>query len=195
MKRQTVTIRIERVGPHSLADLGALFGSERSIEGCWCMWFVVPVNEFHAGKSGANRERFVATMERDNVPMGLIAYVDGAAAGWCAAGPRERYRRALQIPTYRGGPKEDDTKIWLVPCLYVRAAFREASLGTQLLEAAVAMAREFGATAIEGMPFAGGVRRTGGDTQVGFEGLFRRCGFAVVRRPSATRVVMRREFA
>lgn len=185
--------RIEEVGETSIPALDGLFCSDRAIAGCWCMWFVIPVKEFHEGKNGANKTRFIEMMNGEKSPMGLVAYEGEIAVGWCAVGPRARYRRALKIPSYRGGPKEDDARIWLVPCLYVRADLRESGLGSDLLKAAVALATDHGADAIEGMPFSSGMRRTGGDTQVGFEGLFRRCGFTPVRRPSETRVVMRKD--
>jgi hypothetical protein len=62
-----------------------------------------------------------------------------------------------------------------------------------MLEAAVQLAQEQGATAIEGFPFSGSGRRASGDVQVGTESVFSACGFSVIRTPSSSRVVMRRE--
>lgn len=66
---------------------------------------------------------------------------------------------------------------------------------TALLEGAVGLARAHGASAIDGFPLAGDGRRSGGDLQVGVEPLFAACGFEAVRRPSANRVIMRRDLA
>jgi error-prone DNA polymerase len=62
-----------------------------------------------------------------------------------------------------------------------------------LLSAAVACAQDHGAVAIEGIPFADTTRPTGADAMVGTQSLFEQGGFAVDNRPSARRVVMRKE--
>ena len=157
------------------------------------MWFIIPVKEFHAAGSEGNRAEFrELTMTSDN-PMGLIAYQDGGPVGWAAVGPKSRYVRALSTPTYRGGVSTDDSSIWLIPCFFVRKAARGTGIPRALLKAAVQSARENGAAAIDGFPFSGDKRRSSGDIQVGFESVFLSCGFELLRTPSASRVVMRRE--
>lgn len=115
------------------------------------------------------------------------------AVGWCAVGPRRRYARAVRTPTFKGRDPNEDDAVWLVPCFFVHRDARRAGVSRALLEAAIRLAQEHGATAIEGFPYAGSKRRSGGDLQVGFEPLFASCSFSVARRPSGNRVVMRRE--
>jgi hypothetical protein len=55
------------------------------------------------------------------------------------------------------------------------------------------LAQKHGGVALEAFPYAEPARRSK-ETQVGFEAVFSRCGFAVIRRPSASRVVMRLQF-
>jgi GNAT superfamily N-acetyltransferase len=112
--------------------------------------------------------------------------------GWCAVGPRSRYRRALKTPTYIGRDPSEDDSVWLVPCFFVRQDARRAGLVEMLLQAAVGLAKEHGARAIEGFPFTGEKRRSS-DTQVGFESVFSACRFVAIRTPSPSRVIMRRE--
>ncbi|MCA9970136.1 MAG: GNAT family N-acetyltransferase [Anaerolineales bacterium] len=188
-----MTLTVQPVTERLLDDLAQLFGTNEVTERCWCMWFIIPVKQFHAQGSAGNCAQFGALAAADAQPMGLLAYQDGEPVGWCAAGPRSRYVRALKTPTYRGGPPEDDDAVWLVPCFFVRPEARGAGVAQALLEAAVALAAAAGATAVEGFPFSGAKRRSGGDVQVGFEPLFAACGFEAVRAPSASRVVMRRE--
>ena len=102
--------------------------------------------------------------------------------------------RALKTPTYRGGEGEDDDRVWLVPCFFTRKDVRGSGVTRALLQAAVGLARQNGAAAIEGFPFSGTAKRSSGDVQVGFEALFSSCGFQIVRHPSPSRVVMRLEF-
>jgi hypothetical protein len=54
------------------------------------------------------------------------------------------------------------------------------------------MARNNAAPAIEGFPFARGAK-VSKETMVGVEAVFDAAGFEVDRRPSSTRVVMRKE--
>jgi GNAT superfamily N-acetyltransferase len=184
---------IKAVTSDLMDDVAQLFCSDKVAEKCWCMWFIMPVKAFHAAGSEGNRASFTELAARSKRPLGLLAYQNGEPVGWCAAGPRSRYVRALKTPTYRGGKEEDDNEVWLVPCFFVRKDAQGRGVSRALLETAVQLAQENGATAIEGFPYAGSKRRSGGDVQVGFEPLFASCGFAVIRAPSTSRVVMRRE--
>ena len=184
--------RIEQVTSALVDDLAKLFGSEKIANDCWCMWFIIPVKDFHAAGSDGNRASFCNLLAKSEHTPGLLAYQDAEPVGWCAVGPRSRYARALKTPTYRGGEAESDADIWLVPCLFVRKDVRRRGVSQALLEAAVDLAKQNGATAVEGFPFSGSKKRSG-DIQVGSEPLFAACGFDVIRTPSPGRVVMRRE--
>lgn len=186
-------LRIEKVTSDFIDDVAKLFNRDKATNGCWCMWFIIPVKDFHAAGSTGNRASFCNLLAKSEHPLGLLAYHGEEPVGWCATGPRSRYVRALKTPTYRGGDMESDSDIWLVPCLFVRKDARGHGVSHALLEAAVDLAKENGAAAIEGFPFSGSKRRSSGDIQVGFEALFSSCGFEVKRKPSPGRVVMRRE--
>jgi GNAT superfamily N-acetyltransferase len=177
----------------SMPDLATLFGSDKVTAGCWCMWFIIPVRDYHAAGGAGNRASFEALAADARHPMGLIGYRDGEPVGWCALGPRSRYVRAVKTPTYAGRDPAEDDSVWLIPCLYLRKDARRAKLTEELVLAAVRLARERGAAAIEAFPLTGGKRRSA-DTQVGFESVFARCGFSPSRRPTPSRVVMRLEF-
>jgi GNAT superfamily N-acetyltransferase len=190
-KGQSMEIRPADQG--SIEDLRDLFCTDRAAAGCWCMWFIVPVREYHAAGGAGNRARLRELAALSELPVGLIAYQDGAPVGWCAVGPRSRYVRAIRTPTYEGRDPQEDDAVWLLPCLFVRKEARRSGLSEQLVKAAVRLAQKHGAVALEAFPHAGQARRSK-DTQVGFEAVFSRCGFAVIRRPAASRVVMRLQF-
>jgi len=135
----------------------------------------------------------VLTASRGSEALGLLAYRDQEAVGWCAAGPRTRYARALRSPILKGRDEVEDSRVWLVPCFYVRRDARKGGVTRALLEGAAALARKHGAHAIEGFPLAGDRRRSTGEAFVGVEPLFAACGFTAVARPSASRVIMRRD--
>jgi len=173
-------------------DLGQLFATEDVASRCWCMWFIIPVNAFHAAGQEGNAASFRALADSSHEPLGLLAYHADKAVGWCAVGPRSRYVRALKTPTYKSVARDQDANIWLVPCFFVHPELRRSGVTRVLLEAAIRLATEHGATAIDSFPFAGTKPRSSGDRQVGYEALFASCGFEVIARPSVGRVVMRR---
>ena len=185
-------IQIRPVTRDSLSDAEAIFATSPETNGCSCMWFIIRVADYHAGGPSANRRRFRELVESSAMPVGLLAYGEAGVVGWCAAGPRSRFVRALRVPSFKGRDPSEDDAVWLVPCFYVPKDLRRAGVSRALLEGAVDLAREHGATAIEGFPFAWGAKISK-ESMVGVEALFASCGFRVQRRPSTTRVVMRRE--
>ena len=176
-----------------IPTLDALFATNQSAEACWCMWFLIPVKQFHANGVEGNKAAFTAVAHASREPMGILALDGDQAVGWCAVGPRSRFTRGVRTPTYAGrDPAEDDT-VWLVPCFFTRPDRRGSGITAGLLEAAVALAGEHGARAVEGFPFAADGPRSGSDKQVHDETVFTAQGFTVVRRPSRNRVVVRKE--
>ena len=188
-----MTLTIKPLTSDLIDELGRLFSTDRVADTCWCMWFTIPVKDYHAAGHAGNRASFCELALHSQGPLGLLAFQDQEPVGWCAVGPRARYIRALKTPTYRGGDAEDDSGVWMVPCFFVRKDMRGSGVSRALLEAAIELAKEQGATAIDGFPFSGSGRRSRGDVQVGTESVFSSCGFRVIRRPSSSRVVMRRE--
>lgn len=194
MRPNRSSLTVEPVVAGHRAALDDLFGADAMADRCWCLWFLIPVREFHdAGRDG-NRRRMMDLIEESAVPMGLLAFDDEVPVGWCGVGPRARYQRAIRTPTLRGWHSPDHDTTWFVPCFFVRPGHRERGVAGALLAAAVAAARSSGATAIEGFPLSGDRRRSSGsDFQTGVEALFAAHGFEPVHRPSSNRVVMRRE--
>ena len=155
------------------------------------MWFIIPVKDYHSAGAEGNRAAMTDLIQTSAEPMGLVAHHSGSVIGWCAAGPRERYVRAIKTPTYKGRNPSEDADVWLVPCLFVHPDHRREGISEALLTRAVELARQHGASAIEGFPYSGSKRRSSA-TQVGFESVFARCGFEPIRRPSDSRAVVRR---
>ena len=81
---------------------------------------------------------------------GVLAYVDGVVAGWCSVAPKASYRRLLGSRTIPH--LDEDRDLWSIVCFVVRVGYRRRGLMHQLLDAAVAHARDAGAELIEGYP-------------------------------------------
>lgn len=188
----TTEFTIRPVTTELIDDLGQLFATEEVATRCWCMWFIIPVKAFHAAGQEGNATSLRTLSASSHEPLGLLAYTADKAIGWCAIGPRSRYVRALQMPTYKRVAGDQDANIWLIPCFFVHPELRRSGVTRVLLEAALGLATAYGAAAVDSFPFAGTKPRSSGDRQVGYEALFASCGFEVIAQPSASRLVMRR---
>ena len=182
------------MGEAELTDLADLFGSARNTRHCWCMAFCTTRAQLALGWFGGGNRRRFAAMAADPVPMGVVAIVDDEPVGWAACGPRSRYLAAVDPtnPLTAVMQRSEDELAWLAPCLFVRPGYRGAGLTYALLRSAVEIAAEHAAVAIEGWPVAGPDRRPG-EEFVGREKVFTDLGFRALDRPSATRVIMRRD--
>lgn len=198
--RRTVrTMRMEvdtrPVGPGDLNDLAILFGAQRNTRHCWCTAFCVSGGQFAAGWfAGGNRRRFERMAAASATPVGVLAFVDGSPVGWGACGPRARYTAAIEgrSSLLRGRRRDEDHSVWLLACLFVASAYRGRGVTRALVGAAVDLARQEGALAIEGWPQAASASPSG-DAFVGREEVFQAAGFGCVDRPTPQRAVMRLE--
>jgi GNAT superfamily N-acetyltransferase len=187
------SLTVAPVTADRLDDLATLFGTSGTTRGCYCTWFLISAKESRAGWGGGNKDTFEACARAEGEPMGLLAYADGEPVGWCAAGPRSRFGRALRSTVLKQRDPAEHDRVWLVPCFFVRVGFRRQGIMRELLTRAVELAAGHGASAIEGFPLSGEQRRGSGDAYLGVEPLFAACGFTVVERPTPNRAVMRRD--
>lgn len=186
-----VDVQLAVVGPSHLENVGRLFAGNRTTSRCWCMAFCCTGRQFAVGwYTGGNRRRFEAMAAHG--PMGVLAMVDGEPVGWCACGPRSRFRAAEHG---RGGPlavrpRDDDASVWLLACTFITPDRRGQGLLLPLLRGAVDLARQQGAHSVEAWPVATGMRRRGME-HVGREDVFVRLGFRPVDRPLPDRTILR----
>jgi hypothetical protein len=185
--------------PDRFDDLVELFGPGGANSGCWCMWWRLPATAWSAGAGKAaldpqrgNKVAFERVVQSGE-PTGLLGYVDGRAAGWCALAPRLAYPRLLRSRTIKP-IAPDDPGVWSVTCFFIHRKQRNAGVAHELLTAAVVAAEAAGARAVEGYPVdAGEGRRASGDLFTGTVGQFARAGFAPVEHDGGgKRIVMRR---
>ncbi len=186
----------------SWEDLQVVFGTRGDPSNCQCQgykirdmdWKSVPVEE----RAARLRVQTGCGQPQANTTSGLVAYLDGEAAGWCAIEPRTAYLRLLRTRVPWSGRAEDrtDDGIWAVTCFVTRTGFRRRGVSRALARAAVDFARQRGARAVEGYPMITqpGQEITWGELHVGSRSIFAAAGFAEVSRPTLRRVVMRIDF-
>jgi GNAT superfamily N-acetyltransferase len=183
-------------------DLQAVFGTRGDPYHCQCQRYKIGRHEWTAvpREERARRLREETECGYSDAPAtsGLVAYLGGEPAGWCAVEPRTAFPRltTIRVPWTGRAEDKDDDGVWAVTCFVTRTGFRRHGVSRALAAAAVGFARERGARAVEGYPMITqpGREITWGELYVGSRSIFAAAGFAEVARPTTRRVVMRVEF-
>lgn len=196
-------IRVLPANEVPCADLMAVFGERGAASTCYCQRYKLAPGEAFKHVPRQDRAERLRSQARCGDPAspetsGLVAYLDGEPAGWCAVEPRPAYFGLLRV--YRTpweGRDEDrtDASVWSVTCVLVRAGYRGRGVAYALAAAAVDHARARGARALEAYPMrteAGHI--TWDEIHVGAQGIFAAAGLTEVSRPGIRRVVMRVDF-
>jgi GNAT superfamily N-acetyltransferase len=182
-------MRIVELTADTWPALEKLFSANKTVGGCWCVWFLRPHADVEAGWGAGNR---AFLRDRLGEPLGLLALDEsGEPDGWVAVAPRSAYPRLAtsKITQSDAGP---DT--WSVTCFFVHRRARRQGLAAALLSAAVDFAAERGAAAVEGHPVdTAGARRAAGDIFHGTLDMFLAAGFALVDRRGTRRALVRKE--
>ncbi|GGH45999.1 GNAT family N-acetyltransferase [Microbacterium album] len=164
---------------------------------CQCAWPLMPSAQWRSSSLEERQEMLHAEIA-GGPPPGVVAYVDGGAAGWIRVGPRTSQARIPRSRIVKGGSVEppEDPSVWAVTCFSVRKEHRRKGLNAALLDAAVGYAREAGARVLEGYPIATDtVTPTANELFVGSLSTFLGAGFREIARPTARRVVVALDLA
>ena len=181
-----------------LADLASLFGQGGDPKWCWCSFYRLRGVDFRTATAASNRsvlERAVESTAASGRAPGLIAYRDGETVGWVSLGPRDDFERLTHS---RVLAPIDDRPVWSIVCFVVARRARGQGIATAMLAAAIAYAREHGATLLESYPAdTDGRRIPAADAYKGTVAMFEAAGFKVAERRQANarvapRPIMRR---
>lgn len=188
------TVQIEPATPDRWSDLEQILGPRGAYGGCWCMFFRMAGREFETRAGETNRRSLRALVDDGPAPPGLLGYVDGDPAGWCAVAPRSAYARILRSPINKPAEDDDgtDPTVWAVTCFYIRRPHRHTGLARALLAAGVGFATEHGARIIEGYPKEP-ISEPAHPLSLfmGTPALFRSAGFSEYARRAESRPIMR----
>ncbi len=91
---------------------------------------------------------------------GVVALLDERAVGWLKLSPRSRMQKLHAQRPYRGmaGLARDGLDghgVFTIGCLYVEPDYRKSGVARALLDSALKLARDLGATAVEAFPRRG----------------------------------------
>jgi len=187
------TITIEPATASRFDDVEHTFDGGGDGRSCQCQWWMITNAEWSKTSQQGRRE-LLADEIAATLPPGLVAYVDGEAAGWVRVGPRPRHvriGRTLIIKGSTGEPLDDDS-VWTVSCFVVRKEHRGQGLNARLLDAAVDFARANGARVIEAYPIDpdAGKKRSSNELFHGVISTFENAGFQEVARPKPDRPIV-----
>ncbi len=204
MMRMTALEDAISVVPASMAswdDLQTVFGSRGAAAGCQCQRYkLAPRESFRSFPAEERADRLRQQTDsghpQSGTTSGLVAYLDGEPAGWCAVEPRSAYvglARVFRIPWEGRDEDKEDASVWAVTCFLTRKGFRKRGVSRALAKAAADFARERGARAIEGYPI---ITKDViiEELHVGTRSVFADAGFTEVSHPTLRRVVMRIDF-
>lgn len=171
-------------------DLERLFGDRGAASGCWCMFWRTSRAQFSSQGNQGNRTALRKIVDDGGV-TGLLVYVDGEPAGWVSVAPRESYPSLERSPKLK---RIDDRPVWSIVCFFIDPRHRGEGLMPALIEAAAAFAADQGATALEAYPTDPEQDPRGpADAYMGVLPSYLKAGFREVARPSAGRVIVRRD--
>lgn len=162
-------------------DLARLFEEGGDPKWCWCTYFRVRGRSWTNATATSNRAELRALAGRDQEARpapGLVAYRGDRAIGWVSLGPREDFDRLAYSKMLA---PVDDTPVWSIVCFVVSRRVRGQGVAAALLDAAIAYARERGATVLEAYPVdPGKIRIPSANAYHGTRSMFERAGFRVV---------------
>ena len=183
-KHATPALQFHPVTRDRLPDLARFSEQHGKFRYCSCMRWRLRSSDFQR----STKEERVAALEglvREGTPVGVLAYADGEAVGWCSVAPRETY---AALERFRALPRLDDAPVWSVVCFFVDRHVRREGATVGLLKAAVEYAKSQGAKIVEGYPVEPGPRLY---TYMGSPTTFRKAGFRDVTPDGQERRVMR----
>ncbi|WP_119305007.1 GNAT family N-acetyltransferase [Dongia deserti] len=200
-RKTDAAITIVPANEASWDDLKAIFGTRGGASKCQCQRYKLQPREAFASFPAAVRAERLRQQTRcghrnARATSGLVAYLGGEPAGWCAVEPRTAYAgllRVYRVPWEGRAEDKTDESVWAVTCVLTRAGYRRRGISRALARAAVEFARGRGARALEAYPM---IMQSGqdipwGELHVGSRSIFADAGFAEVHRPTPRRVVMR----
>jgi GNAT superfamily N-acetyltransferase len=172
-------------------DFEILFGPKGACGGCWCMNWRFSRSEFDKRKGDQNKLAIHNLVNKDEV-VGLMAFVDDDAVGWCAIAPREKYIRLQRSRVLR---PVDDLPVWSVSCFFMVKPYRRKGLSAKLLKATLTYAKKEGAKIVEAYPIEPMVEKMPDVfAWTGMLSTFLKVGFREETRHSPSRPIVRYYF-
>ena len=155
-------------------------------------WLLVHVLADRRGVSRPmRREQGDAAKTRQaRLAAGLLAFDGDLAVGWCQLTPRD----ALPwLDHMRWFERVDDLPVWSISCFFVRRSYRRKGVMSQLIAAALKIAKRAKVPALEAYPIDTSAPKSTSNIFTGTASAFADAGFKEVARHAAARPIMRHD--
>ena len=176
-------ITIHPLTPDRWPELEKLFGKNGACNGCWCMYWRIG-SDYRKRPREQNKAAFREVVRR-GPPPGLLAFDRDIPIGWCQLTPREALPWLDRTWRLK---RVDDVPVWSLSCFYVRIGYRRRGVTSQLITAALKVAKRARAPGLEAYPLD--ARMTPSASSTGYATTFAWAGFKIVatgffnRRPN-----------
>jgi ribosomal protein S18 acetylase RimI-like enzyme len=120
---------------------------------------------------------------------GILVYSGSEPVGWCQYGPADELPRIDAGRKYRRLALDEAKRLWRITCFCVDRRFRNQTVASTGLAAALESIRKKGGGTVEAYPVT---RRGALATWFGTVSMFRRQGFEIVAPFGKSNVVVRR---
>jgi GNAT superfamily N-acetyltransferase len=165
-----------------------LFGPKGACGGCWCMTWRLTKSEYESSKAEGNRKKMHKLAGKGEA-IGILAFDEDVAVGWCAVAPREKYVRLEKSRALR---PVDAEAVWSVSCFFISKGHRGKGLSVRLLKETISYAASLGAKIIEGYPVEPKNKRMPDVfAWTGIHSSFIKAGFVEAKRHSPSRPIVR----
>lgn len=142
-------IATKEITRRSWPQIETLFGSNGACGGCWCQAWRTTRGEHWDDIKGVTARSRLRRGVRNGAVHGILAYVGSNPVGWCTFGPRESFDRLNRAPSLKC---DDASRVWSIPCFYVRREYREQGIAGVLLKHALQSLKKRGVEIAEGYP-------------------------------------------
>src|SRR5262245_35503872 len=101
--------------PDRWRDFVAIMSARFDTRHCWCMWPRL-ATDYRERSGETNRRSIKKVVDTASAPPGILAYVNGVPAGWCAVAPRSEYSK---LDRSRVTAAVDEQPVWSIVCFSV----------------------------------------------------------------------------
>ncbi|HEY3340491.1 MAG TPA: GNAT family N-acetyltransferase [Anaerolineae bacterium] len=178
---------IHSLTPDQWPALVDLFGEHGACNGCWCMYW--RIGSAYLKRPQEENRKALREVVESGPPPGLLAFDGDLAVGWCQLTPRDALPWLDRTWRLK---RVDSAPVWSLSCFYVRKGYRKRGVTSALIAAALEVAKQAGAPALEAYPLDANL--TPSTSGTGYASTFRRAGFKIVARHVLPRPIMRYVF-
>ncbi len=149
LNKTDIPLVVEALSVTNWSQFVTLFGNNGACGNCWCMYFRLNKADFLEGKTDNGNKDKMHTLVKNNLPTGVLGFIDGIPIAWCALAPRTDF---LKLNKSRVHKPIDTENVWAIPCFFIRKEYRRMGVSVALLKGIIEYAKENNIKILEAYP-------------------------------------------